>query len=70
MTQSKLDDFLETFLEKHLSSQHITRDDFDRRVQMVVSLLTEAPQSYGQEAQSIWGNIRDDQPQDYRQQVC
>ena len=67
--QSKLDDFLKTFPAKFMSGDSISPAEFSRRVQMVASLLTEPPQSYGQEAQAIWGNIRDDLPQDYRQQV-
>lgn len=67
--QSKLDDFLETFPAQYLSSDSVSSEEFERRVQILTSLLTEPPQSYGQEAQAIWANIRDDLPQDYRQQV-
>ena len=52
-----------------MSDERVSPAEFSRRVQMMISLLTEPPQSYGQEAQAIWGNIRDDLPHDYRQQV-
>lgn len=67
--KSKLDEFLESFLAQHLSSAAVPAEDFSRRVQMAISLLSEPPQSYGHEAQAIWSSLRDDLPIDYRQQV-
>ena len=64
-----MDDFLGSFEDSYLNDEAVTQEEFARRVQMTVALLTEPPQSYGAEAQSIWSNIRDDLPHDYRQQV-
>ena len=56
-------------MSDHLSDEKVSTEEFSKRIEMMVSLLTEPPRSYGQEARNIWEDIRDARPYNYNQQV-